>query len=60
MIQGRQFRIFRQPLVLVIRRTYAGFGFRSEAWELLAAALRSIAVSNPVTSVVESPLGKRR
>lgn len=38
---------------------FGRFGFRSEAWRLLAAALRSVAVSNPVMSVVESPYGTR-
>ena len=34
-------------------------GFRPEAWETLAAALRAQARDNPVTSVVDSPYGKR-
>lgn len=38
---------------------FGRFGFRPEAWELLAVALRLVAVSNPVASVVESPYGTR-
>jgi hypothetical protein len=35
------------------------FGFRVEEWETLAAALKEIALSNPVTSMVKSPYGTR-
>jgi len=35
------------------------FGFRVEAWQLLAEALRATGTSYPVTSVVEGARGKR-
>ena len=34
-------------------------GFRAEEWETLAAALKVQARDNPVTSIVDSPYGKR-
>ena len=34
-------------------------GFRPEGWETLAAALKAQARDNPVTSMVDSPYGKR-
>lgn len=35
------------------------FGFKVEEWETLAKALREVGISNPVTSLVESPHGTR-
>lgn len=35
------------------------FGFRIEDWEMLAAALKEVGMSNPITSVMESPYGTR-
>ena len=35
------------------------FGFRTEDWETLAAALKEVGTSNPVTDSVESPHGTR-
>ena len=35
------------------------FGFRTNDWETLAAALMTQARGNPVVSVVDSPYGKR-
>lgn len=34
-------------------------GFRPDGWETLAAALKAQARENPVTSMVDSPYGKR-
>jgi len=35
------------------------FGFRADEWETLAAALKEVGASNPVTDWVESPHGTR-
>lgn len=35
------------------------FGFRVEDWETLAAALKEVGMSNPVSSMIESPYGTR-
>jgi len=35
------------------------FGFRAEQWEILAAALKEVEISNPVAGMVESPHGTR-
>jgi hypothetical protein len=38
---------------------FLGFGFRTNAWEVMANALKQQARSNPVTTVVDSPYGTR-
>ena len=40
-------------------RFFAGFGFRTEAWEVLAAALRRHGLENEVTKVRETGFGPR-
>lgn len=38
---------------------FIGFGFRPEAWEVMADALKAQARGNPVATVVDSPYGTR-
>ncbi len=38
---------------------FTRFGFSAEEWEMLAAALKGVGASNPVTDLVESPHGTR-
>lgn len=38
---------------------FLGFGFRPEAWEVMAGALKAQARSNPVATAVDSPYGTR-
>ncbi len=38
---------------------FMALGFESNQWEMLAAALRSIAVNSPIAESIESPHGQK-